>query len=96
MNIIGKVMKKKWGNQIKLNLDHGGTQGIMLLALDGWDLSKYENRAGGPNHWNHPTTGLQVRFSINGPLKMTKAEWDQFVARVEEEYQNLRALEGDV
>lgn len=96
MNFIAKVIKKKWGHQTKVNVDFGGTQGVVLLALDGWDLSKYENRQGGPQPWNHPTTGLQFRFSMNGPIKMTYAEWQDFIARIDNEWENLRALEGDV
>jgi len=94
--IVAKVQKKRWGNQVKVNVDFGGTQGVVLLALDGWDLSKYENREGGPNHWNHSTKGLQFRFSMNGPIKMTYAEWRDFVNRIDNQWENLRALEGDV
>ena len=100
MKIRSKVMKKRWGNQIKVNVDFGGTQGVVLLALDGWDLSKYENREGRQVTWGSGidgcTKGLQFRFSMNGPIKMTYSEWLDFVEAIDQEWANLRAMEGDI
>lgn len=100
MNITSKVMKKKWGHQIKMNFSHDETQGVVFLALDGWDLSKYENREGHKVTYGDgiagKTTGQQIRFSINGPLRMTHKEWLSLVENIEHEYQNLRAIEGDI
>lgn len=99
MKFVPKVMKKRWGNQTKVNVDFGGTQGVVLLALDGWDLSKYENREGRKVSWGNGidgcTKGLQFRFSMNGPIKMTYAEWLDFVKAIDVEWQNLRAMDGD-
>lgn len=94
MNFVAKLMKKRWGHQTKVNIDFHGTQGVVLLALDGWDLSKYENREGGPNQWNHSTKGLQFRFSMNGPIKMTYREWREFVDRIDVEWVRLNNIEN--
>lgn len=99
MRIIPKVMKKKWGSQVKLNFDHEGTQGIVFVALDGWDMSKYENREGHKVTYGSGiagvTKGKQIRLSMNSPLRMTYMEWRHLVASVEDAYAALQALASD-
>lgn len=90
MKIVSKVMKKRWGSQVKMNFDHDDTQGVVMVALDGWDWSKYENRAGHKVTWGNGVSGVtagnNIRFSINGPLRMTHSEWRQLVDAIEEEW----------
>lgn len=94
MNIVSKVMKKRWGNQVKLNVDHNGTQAVVMIAKDGWDWSKYENREGHKvtcgSGLSGQTRGKQIRLSMNSPLRMTYTEWRQLVDAIEEEYDYIR------
>lgn len=93
MQILRQVMKKKWGRQVKIGIDHEGTQAVVFVALDGWDKDKYENREGHKVSWGNgitgQTTGKQIRLSMNSPLKMTYEEWREFVEAVERGYQYL-------
>lgn len=90
MNIVKKVMRKRWGTQVKMNIDHDGTQAVVMVALDGWDWSKYENRAGHKVTWGNGvsgvTAGKNIRLSMNSPMRMTYQEWRALVDAVEEEW----------
>lgn len=99
MQILSKLMKKKWGVQTQLNIDHMGTQGLVYIAEDGWDKDKYENREGyvrwpGTSYESTSgvTKGKQIRFSLNSPLRLTIDEWRELNKRIEDEWLNILNL----
>lgn len=63
--------------RIELRKTFKGVQLFMIVALDGWDLAKkFEKRApeyDDQGNWmrHNDTRGLNVRMSMNGPLRMT-------------------------
>jgi hypothetical protein len=65
-----KLKNKKTGYvqyEIKFTTDNG-TQGVVVVGLDGWDHDKGERRNNPDNVWYHRSTkGKQVRLSMNGP-----------------------------
>lgn len=56
-------------------------QVLIVVGLDGYD-HKYYARVP-ENHWRTSTSGKNVHFSMNGPISLSFAEWDEFMTEVQ-------------
>jgi hypothetical protein len=100
MKFIKKVVRKRtnWVKenypQVELNVDHQGTQALVIAGADGWNYKPYDCRGGRQQpgwHQGHgDSRSMNIRISMNGPLKMTYAEWRALVDAVENAYVDAR------
>ena len=66
--------------RVELRKYLGGANVLIIVALNGWN---YKNESRGDSKWGD-TLGLNVRFSVNGPIKATFAEFTEINAIIEE------------
>ena len=79
--------KGKEDDRIELRKSFGAVQVMIIVALDGWNLSKkYEKREAHVqgNGWHTDTRGLNVRMSMNGSLLLTFEQFAEFDTIVNE------------
>ena len=76
--------------QAEIKLDHEGTQGLIFVGTDGFDIRDYERRGGmtrnaGTKHeyTTGDTCGKNIRLSLNSPLTLTWPEWYALVEYIE-------------
>lgn len=73
--------------RIEVRRSFDSVQMLIVVALDGWNI-KHELR-GGDERGHNDTTGLNVRISTNGVLKMTFEEMNDVNNAVNEAKQIL-------
>lgn len=80
--------KGKEGERIEIRKSFKECQILIIVGKDGWNYStKHEvaDVAYEDSHWPKiGTKGKNVRISLNGPLKLSWAEWDEMVQAVAE------------
>ena len=66
---------KKVKNQIELKRKFGPTSVLLIVNLGhGYEHKGY---SANPGRWGHSTQGVNIHFSLNGPLQLTFVEWDE-------------------
>lgn len=89
---------KKGVDQVRINVrveDPWGTvNGLVILAKDGWHYDKYDTiveseRAKSGGVGSGDPTGKQVRISCNGPMRLTRLEWEELRDAIDAELDDL-------
>lgn len=83
------INKGKENARIELRKSFDTAQVFIVVALDGWDLSSKFDYRDPPRDYFVSTRGLNVRMSMNGPLKLTFEQFAEFQQAVEEARQIL-------
>ena len=77
MDIVSYEETKRGVDQVRMRINHEGTQGLVYVAPDGWEVKYGEDRRDGDKWHPNGSRGKQVRLSLNSPLRMTIAEWEK-------------------
>ena len=87
------VKRVKWSSdnhpQGEIKFNSTMCQGLVIVAKDGWNYKEYDCRGGQPNRPYADSRGMQVRISMNGPLKLTMEEWKRLNAYIDRVYQEV-------
>jgi hypothetical protein len=87
-----KLKNKKTGYvqyEIKFTTDNG-TQGVVVVGLDGWDQDQGENRNNYADYrFYRCTKGKQVRMSMNGPSWFSLDELSDLNMEINRCYRDL-------
>lgn len=78
---------KNMYQQARIKISGVGAQGIIMVGLDGWNFSKYDNRSG--DRIGRTSRGKNVRVSANSPMALTINEWRALNTQVEKAYKDL-------
>jgi len=78
---------KKKGSQIELRKAFNGANLLIIISKDGWNYGKIESR-NSSNSWQN-TKGFDIRISANGPVWLTKSDWDEIKNLVDSEYEKI-------
>lgn len=73
--------------ELRKSFPNTATQVMIFVALDGWDFAnKNESIDQKQEQYGHTqaTRGLNVRMSMNGPLKLTFEQFDEFAQIIAE------------
>lgn len=78
--------------QAEIKIDHEGTQGLIYVGTDGFDIREYEKRGGIDRGYSitGDTRGKNVRISLNSPLTLTDSQWIALVDYVNSVRQEAR------
>ncbi len=82
---------KRGTYQRRIKVEHEGTQGIVMVAKDGWEYGNTfgEDTRKGDQWHAEGSRGNQVRLSLNSPLRMTRDEWEKLRDAIDEELSDL-------
>lgn len=89
--------KGKPDSRVELRKTFGGTQLVIIVALNGWTYKTHEKpevAVSGSGRWFTSTLGLNVRMSMNGPLMLTFDQFHEIDAAVKEAHEVL--LDGQI
>lgn len=70
-------------------------QVVVMVARDGWNYDMYDHRSDATRYkktdyaTRNPSDGKHVRISMNGPLRMTYAEWCELRDKIDEAYSDV-------
>lgn len=86
MNITSSPETKKGNEQIRIKASTQMCQVVAIVAEDGWEYDQYDGRSDSPSlkRWAKISDGLQVRISMNGPLRLTAEEWYEFSKAIDD------------
>ena len=76
MRWVSKFNKRKQQVELSTNDARGMTAISIVVGLDGYDWKHYVRDS---DRWGRTTRGLNIHFSLNGPLQMTFAEFEKFL-----------------
>lgn len=76
--------------QVEIRKFAGGSQLLLIVALDGWKYGTHETREGG--RWGRATAGQHVRLSANGVTTWTFDEFADLAQAVKEARQVLQKI----
>lgn len=81
---------RKGVRQMRISLQHGGAQAVVLVALDGWNHDQYDYRGREKYNRSRDSKGMQIRLSSNAALRMTVDEWHVLRDTIDAAYDALR------
>lgn len=98
-----KTKRTPWAQdnhpQMEIRVSDGiGSQVLIVVAVDGWNLKdqSHDARNPTPTPWNTRqgisppnSTGKQIRVSMNGPLMLTLPEWKELNEVIDLSYQEV-------